>query len=443
MKAYITIGLLCCFAFSCQKDDKATGELDNKLEEVLLAASGGVGKPFFELPNSDDFDKIPQDPKNPLTVEKIALGKLLFHETATGIEPMKPENKRTYSCASCHFASAGFQAGRHQGIGEGGLGFGKNGEARSRWLDYTEEDLDVQPIRSPAALNTAYQTLMLWNGQFGANGANTGLDYAFVPGTPKETNNLGYDGVETQAIAGLKVHRLGVDENLLNMGYRAMFDAAFPDFPIDKRYSRETAGLAIAAFERILMANEAPFQQWLKGKSNAMNNQEKEGAILFFGKAGCVDCHTGPALNAMEFYALGMKDLHECLEATFKTPKTPDLGRGGFTFQAADNFKFKVPQLYNLRNSLFYGHGASFRNLDEVVEYKNKGVPENPNVPTSQLTPQFKPLGLSTNEVESIVAFLKYGLSDQNLVRYQPEKLLSGNCFPVGDPLSLVHLGCK
>ena len=55
---------------------------------------------------------------------------MLYHETGLGISPKLDIGKETYSCASCHFAAAGFQAGRFQGIGEGGLGFGVNGEGR-------------------------------------------------------------------------------------------------------------------------------------------------------------------------------------------------------------------------------------------------------------------------------------------------------------------------
>ena len=100
-----------------QDDDNFALSLE--LEEALIEASDGIGKSFFELPASDDFASIPQDPLNPLTKDKVALGKLLFHETGLGIHPKLDLGKETYSCASCHFASAGFQACRQQGIGEG------------------------------------------------------------------------------------------------------------------------------------------------------------------------------------------------------------------------------------------------------------------------------------------------------------------------------------
>ena len=149
---------------------------------------------------------------------------------------MHSVSEGTYSCASCHFASAGFQAGRFQGIAEGGTGFGINGESREANIQYLEEDLDVQPVKSPSVMNTAYQKIMLWNGQFGATGLNTGTESAWTFDTPKETNFLGFEGVETQAIAGLKVHRMDIDEDnsvIEDLGYKTMFDEAFSNVPVN------------------------------------------------------------------------------------------------------------------------------------------------------------------------------------------------------------------
>ena len=211
------------------------------------------------------------------------------------------------------------------------------------------------------------------------------------------------------------------------------------------RYDREHAGLAIAAYERSILANQAPFQLWLNGNSNAMTAQEKEGAILFFGKANCASCHNGPSLANMEFYALGMKDLFENQEATYGTDANSNENQGRFSFtkREEDKFKFKVPQLYNLADSPFYGHGSSFHSVRDVVVYKNKAVKENPNVPDSQLAEQFKPLGLSESEIDAITTFIEHGLRDPNLLRYQPLSIRSGNCFPFNDPQSRVDLGCN
>jgi cytochrome c peroxidase len=447
VKSLVLFTGLCLVLASCQKDDATNSvQLDADLEKALKNASNGVGKDFFVLPLSNQFAKIPQDPKNPITQAKIDLGALLFHETGIGLSPKHTEATGTYSCASCHFASAGFQAGTHQGIADGGVGFGVNGEGRvpNPLYDFTE--LDVQPVRSPSAMNMAYQEAILWNGQFGAVGVNAGTEANWTSGTPKFVNHLGYHGVESQAIAAQDVHRLKVDQQIcIDLNYRQMFDKAYPNVPPPQRYDKEHAGLAIAAYERIILANQAPFQLWLRGNSNALTEQEKRGAILFFGKAGCADCHSGPSLAKMEFYGLGMKDLFENPQITYGADVNSggNNGRFDFTKKEEDKFKFKVPQLYNLADSPFYGHGSSFTNIRDVVAYKNKAVKENDRVPDSQLAEQFKPLKLSETEIDDITAFLKDALRDPNLLRYQPLSIRSGNCFPNNDPQSKLDLGCN
>jgi len=438
------VGLLgLCFLWSCKKDNAIESVNDANLKALLT--EGGNDLSSYIFPTSTDYANIPSDPKNPITKEKVALGQLLFHETGIALKPENPISKGNFSCASCHFASAGFQAGRFQGIAEGGIGFGKNGEGRIKGSLYPGHMLDVQPIRSPSALNIAYQTNVLWNGQFGATGLNVGTEAAWKEGTPIATNFLGYEGTEIQAIAGLSVHRMSADTGFIQeQNYMGYFAKAFPDFNFPEDCDLEHMGLAVAAYERTLLANKAPFQEWLKGNSNAMTEKQKEGATIFFGKGECNTCHNGPALSSMEFHALGMKDLYQINELTFKTnpENTENKGRGGFTGKQEDMFKFKVPQLYNLKDSPFYGHGSSFRSIREVIEYKNRGIKENENVPDAALSPTFGPKGLTDLEMDALVDFIENALHDPDLKRYEPTSILSGNCFPFNDPMAKNHLGC-
>lgn len=448
MKKALAILMVVLFLSACQNDNDISysDQLEASLQQTLMDASQGKGLSFFTMPESDDYSSIPQDANNQITKEKVELGQLLYHETGLALAPMVKLHEGTFSCASCHFASAGFQANRHQGLSDGGLGFGSNGEGRFKSDDYADDEVDVQPIRTPTAMNGAYQELMLWNGQFGATGANVGTEAQWKEDTPIATNHLGYEGLEIQAIAGLGVHRLKIEKEFLEThGYIQLFDNAFPSIPETERYTTEYAGLAIAAYERTLLANESPFQRWLKGDKLAMRDLEKEGARLFFGKAQCGSCHTGPALNSMEFYGYGMKDLYECPEPTFLSgpEAVANLGRGGFTGNAAEEYKFKVPQLYNLIDSPFLGHGSSFRSVSSVVTYKNDAVAENTNVPASNLAQQFQPLSLTEKEIELITLFIERSLYDPNLDRYVPQEVLSGQCFPNNDPMAQDDLGCK
>jgi cytochrome c peroxidase len=439
-----TIITLICFVFiSCNSDNDFYQDISNGLELESRIIDLYGSKIDLIQPLETDFSSIPADINNPITAAKVELGKLLYHETMIAKSANMESGMSTYSCASCHHVKAGFQAGVKQGIGDGGMGFGSFGEGRIKNPMYNEDNLDVQPIRTPSTLNVAFQEVMLWNGQFGAIGPNVGTESQWSQGTPIETNNLGFLGIETQAIAGLDVHRLLIDaDEIINSSYKILFDNAYPNTSESERYTKFNAALAIAAYERTLLPNQAPFQNWLRGDNNAMSENQLEGAKLFFGKAQCFSCHSGPGLNAMDFHSLGMKDL-EGVEVMTVISEATKKGRGGFTGNPNDDYKFKTPQLYNLKDIHFFGHGGSFQTVKEVVEYKNEANSENSGVPQNKLSSLFVPLNLSETEIHLLTVFLEESLYDNNLQRYVPESLPSGNCFPNADPMSSSDLGCN
>lgn len=425
--------------------------LDGRVRTLISAASGGRGLAAFTLPETGDLDAIPQDPNNPLTTAKVALGQLLFHDTSFALNGRMDESE-SWSCATCHHAAAGFKSGIRQGIGNGGVGFGANGSARLLAAGFDGNALtdadnlpDLQPFASPSILHSAWQDVMLWNGQFGnsANGiVNAGVDPArlLTPGTPKAVNETGLSGVEVQAIAGSGVHRLKFGPNpqtvlQTNTVYQELWEAAYGNEFIDPL---EGAGKAMAAFERTVIANEAPFQHWLRGDKQALSELQLRGAELFFGRAGCVECHRGPGLGsdvgAMAdnmFFALGFSDLDETDAIIHGTVSRADrLGRGGFTGNPADNFKFKIPQLYNIKDANVMGHGASFDSVRAVIEYKNAAVPQHVEAKDS-LDHRFQPLDLTELDIDALTAFISDGLNDPDLLRYQPVSVPSGGCIIV------------
>jgi cytochrome c peroxidase len=159
--------------------------------------------------------------------------------------------------------------------------------------------------------------------------------------------------------------------------------------------------------------------------------------MVFFGQGRCVECHNGPPLAAMEFHAIGLKDLDSAPGAIIKNAAFSErLGRGAFTGHPADRFLFKVPQLYNLKDHAAFGHGSSFTSLRDFISYMNAGVAENPKVPPEALAPQFKPLGLSQGQQDDLLAFLEDGLRDPDLRRYLPSRLPSRFCMPNNDRAS-------
>ena len=439
-KTLIPFIILICI-FSCTKYE-LLDTLDAELKSRLRAISPTNSESHFILPNSSDLRSIPQSEHNPLTYEKVELGKLLFFETGFAQSPRYPEGQGTYSCATCHVPEMGFVPGNHQGIADGGLGFAAS---RFKSSQYNGNEIDAQGARPLSVLNVAYVTNTMWNGKFGANHANVGTEHVWEEEKGTRNNFLGFDGLEAQNIEGVITHRMVyTPESVADLGYKEMFDAAFEDIPTTERYSELTASFALSAYLRTLLTTDAPFQNWLKGDEDAMTDRQKKGAMLFFGKAGCYRCHQGPALNAVKFYALGVRDLHE-YSGTFNTSADDkrNLGRGGFTQEEADLYKFKVPQLYNLKNAGFYFHGSSKNNIWGVVEYFNEAIPENPEVPASQIAAEFHPLDLTTIEIDALVNFLEDGLLDPNVERFVPQEVISGYCFPNNDYESKEALGCN
>lgn len=437
-KIYLFALFLVFTVYACTHS--GLSELDKDLSRIIGDRSQ------YLLPDpSKSLSDIPQSPANPLTREKVALGKLLFFEPAFANEAKQDAGRYTYSCSSCHVPSAGFRPARPQGIADGGYGFGIQGETRIKYPTYPNDSIDAQGARPLSVLNVAFVTNSMWNGSFGSDGVNVGTEGVwgkFDPGTAINSQHLG--NLEGQNIEGLKVHRMLYTKEIVEAnGYKELFDAAFPDVPLSERYTRKTASFAISAYIRSLITNEAPFQKWLNGNEDAMTAEQKRGAILFFGKLNCQSCHSEPNLGSMQFAALGVEDLFENGGIKTSINDRRNLGRGGFTGNEEDMFKFRVPQLYNLGDSGPYFHGASKQTLEDVVRYFNNGVPENPRVPQEQLTYFLRPLGMTEQEIQDVTAFLKDGLRDPNLQRYVPERVISGMCFPNNDPLSKFDMGCN
>lgn len=430
---------------SCTSDNLPVSQYDVDLIYAMERISPTGDVSAFAMPEVGDYSQFELEPTNPMSPQKVALGKLLFFETGLGEDAVKEAGKFTYSCGTCHVPAKGFMPGTVQGIADGGIGFGMNGESRTRFNLYEEDELDTQGARPLSLLNAGFVRNTSWLAMFGSGGINEGTEDIWgehVEGT--EINHLGLAGLESQNIEGLHLHRMVFNREIAEAyGYKEMYDEVFPEFPEEERYSLTTTSFAISAYIRSLLPDQAPFQKWVKGDMMAMTTQEKKGAILFFGKAGCVNCHKGPGLNNQNVYAVGAKDLYETGKAFATGPdEFRNLGRGGFTGRDEDLYKFKVPQIYNMKDSPFYFHGSSKNSLREVVEYFNDAIPENENVDRN-ISTFFRPLSMTEEEINDLTVFLETGLFDPELDRYMPTELPSGYCFPNNDVLSRVQTGCE
>ena len=425
--------------------------LDLELEALIGNAAGRAdanneGMDFYILPDEEDLSEIPQDPKNPLNKYKVELGKMLFFDTGFATDAINPTGIGTYSCGSCHIPEAGFKPGSAQGIADGGTGYGLFGEGRKRSTEYIASELDAQSARPLSLLNVAFVKNTTWNGRFGAEGSNVGTESYWKESDGTAMNALGFEAIETQNFEGLETHRIHITRDLIDdFGYRGLFDASFPDLEDNLKYSNYGGSLAISAYIRTLLTNRAPFQDWLKGNRDALSVDEKKGAILFFGKANCANCHYNQNLGSGEFHALGVKDLD--MRPFFMTTQAEiddrNMGRGAFTGLEEDNFKFKVPQLYNVADAPHYFHGSSIYTLEELIDYKNLALTENERVSQDLISDKFVSLNLTEEERAQLVLFIENSLTDPNLLRYKPTEVLSGQCFPNNDIASRLDLGCQ
>ena len=445
MLRYILIAVVVLSVLSCTKDVTfEDNQLESSLKRQISSFSPSGSYDFYVLPDYGDLDNIPQDVLNPLTLEKVSLGRMLFFETGLAMDANRAEGVGTYSCATCHIPSAGFKPGGPQGVADGGLGYGVNGESRRKFQEYDEADLDVQSARPMSLVNVAFVTNTFWNGQFGSGGGNIGTEDIWEFDEATARNALGYEAIETQNFDGVVTHRMRADKELLDeYGYTEMFDHVFPDVAVEERYSQFTLSLALSAYIRSIVSDRAPFQDWLKGDPEAMTLQEKEGAALFFGKARCANCHYEKNLGSGELHALGVQDMYQRPSFDASEDDKRNLGRGGFTLKEEDNYKFRVPQLYNVGDAPFYFHGASKATLEEVIDYKSEAVSENYKVDDQILSEKFLPIDLSQEEKDNLLQFLRVSLRDPNLDRYMPNDILSGFCFPNNDYQSQLDLGCN
>jgi len=422
-------------------NDKVPASIDVGLMEMIANNSVSGEVEYFIMPDDGDYEGLPnQDPNNPITSEKILLGQQLFHEPGLAQKPTYANSFETYSCASCHIASKGFLPGRLQGIADGAFGYGSGGDDRHLAPGYSASEIDAQGTRPLSVMNVTYVTNTLWSGTFGANDVNVGTEDAWHG--LAEVNHSGFYGLEAQNIEGFDLHRLEINERVLDdFGYTELFDKAFPDIPESQRYSVEHASFAMGAYLRSILTNRAPFQNYLKGQNYAITAAQKNGAMIFFGKGNCITCHNSPSFSAMNFYRLGTKDMYELGGLNTSSDDPRNLGRGMFTGDEDDMYAFKVPQLYNLQSYETFFHGSSKNSIAEAIDFKIAAQTENPKVAQDKIS--ISPLSLSSQERLDLIDFLENALYDGQMERYVPNEVRSGYCFPNNDPQARIDLGCN
>ena len=147
--------------------------------------------------------------------------------------------------------------------------------------------------------------------------------------------------------------------------YREMFANAFPDIP-ESSLGFQHAAIAIAAFEAEAFGiNDSPFDRYLSGEVSALSGDAKQGALLFYGKSNCVNCHSGTLMTDQLNHNLAVPQL-----GPGKDPDSGlDFGRFGVTGSMSDLFKFRTPALRNVAHTGPWMHNGAFSDLGDVIEH--------------------------------------------------------------------------
>lgn len=417
---------------------RAGGDLEQHAIAVRAFIDGAVGG-IETLRIPTDIHDLPQptlpgggiDPRYAITEAKVQLGMLLFHDPAFSAASAFEQTRFTGSCATCHLARAGFRAGQVGAIGVGGRGFvdAFNRPRRNpipSMLAFEQaptpvainDGVDNPAILSPSVNMVAYFDALHWSGS------------AFQP-DPDEI-----PPVERQIRMAVEAHRMSEVQIRQIDAYLPLFEKAYPEMagePPEIIIGLFTVFRAIGAYERTVVSNQSRWDAFLAGDNLALTFEELNGAELFFGDAGCVACHNGPALGSTTYHALGVA------EHPGRSPGNPDPGRFAVTQNPDDLFRFRAMTVRGLKGAGPFFHGGSAATIEDVIRYKNDAVPDQ-DVPN--LSPLFVPLNLTEQQILDLTAFVADALHDPNMARFTPAALPSGRCLPSDDQTSRYDALC-
>ena len=299
---------------------------------------------------------IPAD--NPMTPEKIELGKMLYFDPILSGNYGMP-------CSACHRPEAGWAV-------QDKISFGYPGTTHWR--------------NSQTIINSAYYGKLFWAG------SSKSLE--------SQARSAARGGVAGNGEDDMMEARLAFVPE-----YRERFRNVFGDDWPSVRH----AYMAIAAFERTLVQTDTPFDEYMRGDGDALTDKQKQGLNLFAGKAGCISCHNGQLLTNEAYYNLGVPrydgwETDEIAQITFRfellakgvteekyRKYKDDPGLYFRTKQEADLGKFRVPSLRYTKYTYPYMHNGMLETLRDVVVFYNEGGGENDFSATK--TDMIQPLG--------------------------------------------------
>lgn len=422
------------------------------------------------------------------------LGRHLFFDSFAGLHD---DN----SCAGCHSPSTGFGDTQSVAIGvdnNGRVGQSRRGARNQR--------------RSPMIVNSAFFPKLMWNGRFEALSGDPfdnsqGFQFPAPEGTtkfpahdPEIPNLLTAQGhippTELVEMAGLTgtagtisprfdpfdnnrgsalplpddsgfrndpIRDMVLARFNANQRYRARFATVFPEVRNGGDIRFPMIAQALAEFQISMTFADAPIDRFARGRRNAMTDRQKRGAILFFGKAGCVSCHAvGGGSNEMfsdfENHVLGVPQIAPAFgvgkgNVVFDGPgEDEDFGQEQVSGDNQDRYRFRTPPLRNVAlQPAFFHNGAFTRLKDAIVHHLDvigsatsydpveAGVDPDLALRRGPIQPVLdrldplvaEPKHLTPDEVRDLVAFVREGLLDprarpEELCKLVPTKLPSG-----------------
>ncbi|HCO22423.1 MAG: cytochrome-c peroxidase [Gimesia sp.] len=311
-------------------------------------------EPVIKVPLGLPPIEFPED--NPPTAEKIALGKQLYFDK-------RLSRDNTISCASCHSPVKGYSNADQFATGFKGQKGGRN---------------------SPTVINAAYNKFHFWDGRAGSL-----EEQALGPiANPIEMNLTTKEAVD-------RINAIP--------GYKKQFQKIFGSDATEENIAK-----AIATYERTILCGDAPYDRFKAGDKKALSESAQRGMQLFFGKAACSSCHSGPTFTDHAFHNIGVG-----MDA-----KEPDAGRKAISNLGGDHGSFKTPTVRDIARSAPYMHDGSLKTLKEVVEHYNKG-----GIPNEFLDEEIFKLNLTPQEVDDLVTFMKEGLSSSNYPEHKEPEL--------------------
>lgn len=278
---------------------------------------------------------VPDD--NPMTAEKVELGKQLFYDTRLSVTG-------NFSCATCHQQALAFTDGKAVAIGATG---------------------DIHPRNSMSLTNVAYSSVLTW-----ANPLMRSLEeQLLVPLFGEHPVEMGMAGREQEILAMLQN----------DAQYAERFDVAFgqDSSPI----SISNLAKAIASFERTLISARSPYDRYrYGGEPDAISAAAKRGEALFHSeRLECFHCHGGfnfsdsimherLAFREIAFHNTGLYNIDG--NGAYPPDNT---GVYEITQDPADMGHFRAPTLRNIELTAPYMHDGSIATLDEVIDHYAAG----------------------------------------------------------------------